>query len=333
MRQFFTGLAAAALFAGCLAAQEPVKHALEQYSVVASASTAEQDAKLQAELQQVVAHAKMVAPMSFVISTPVLGAPYSAEEVTTFTQTLGDGTRIQRANKVLVYRDGQGRTRRESPDAINIADPVTNVTYTLDPKTMTARKLAISVFIGSSSTGADGKIRTEMKLQASGFQPREATAGGAGQIGIVMAAPTTAVAGAVSHVDGAEPIRMQTFDRAVAPPPPPPPPPPAAGDFISAAKGEPLGFQTFDGVAAEGTRRTSTIKAGEIGNDRPIQTVNEVWYAKELQVTVKSARTDPRNGDETVELRNIRRGEPGPDLFQVPASYKLADAGNITDKR
>ena len=42
------------------------------------------------------------------------GAPYSAEAVTETTQTLADGNRIRRENTAKIFRDSQGRTRRES---------------------------------------------------------------------------------------------------------------------------------------------------------------------------------------------------------------------------
>ena len=64
----------------------------------------------------------------------VKGAPYSAEEVNETNQMLADGTRIHRENRTTVYRDSEGRTRRETPDNITITDPVANVTYFLDPK-------------------------------------------------------------------------------------------------------------------------------------------------------------------------------------------------------
>src|SRR5512144_2431125 len=43
----------------------------------------------------------------------VVGAPYSAEGVTTVVQMLGDGTRIERTVRARFYRDSEGRTRRE----------------------------------------------------------------------------------------------------------------------------------------------------------------------------------------------------------------------------
>src|SRR5215211_7597266 len=41
------------------------------------------------------------------------GAPYSAETVVEGTQTLADGNRINRKTTGRVYRDSEGRTRRE----------------------------------------------------------------------------------------------------------------------------------------------------------------------------------------------------------------------------
>src|SRR5205823_1689180 len=43
----------------------------------------------------------------------VKGAPYSATAVTETTQTLGDGNQIIRKSEVTIYRDRDGRTRRE----------------------------------------------------------------------------------------------------------------------------------------------------------------------------------------------------------------------------
>ncbi len=44
---------------------------------------------------------------------PVKGAPYSGNAVTDTTQTLADGNRIVNHTTAAVYRDGEGRERRE----------------------------------------------------------------------------------------------------------------------------------------------------------------------------------------------------------------------------
>ena len=85
----------------------------------------------------------------------VKGVPYSAQIVTESTQTLGDGTRITRKSNGSVYRNGEGRTRREltlgaigpiavegePPHVVFINDPAGGAHYVLDAGSHTARKL------------------------------------------------------------------------------------------------------------------------------------------------------------------------------------------------
>lgn len=77
----------------------------------------------------------------------VAGAPYSAVEVRTSQQVLAAGNTIQRTDKTNVYRDSQGRVRREttrtSPDgqthtSVSISDPVAGTVTELDAKNKTA---------------------------------------------------------------------------------------------------------------------------------------------------------------------------------------------------
>jgi len=102
---------------------------------------------------------------------------------------------------------------------------------------------------------------------------------------------------------------------------------PAAGfgsnDSKYDTRTEELGSRDFDGVQAEGTRRVTTIPAGAIGNERPIETAYERWYSKELQIVVMSKHSDPRFGEQTYRLTNIVRVEPQPDLFVVPSDYTI----------
>jgi TonB family protein len=90
-------------------------------------------------------------------------------------------------------------------------------------------------------------------------------------------------------------------------------------------KNEDLGKQTIEGVVCEGKRTVITVPAGEIGNERPIETVIERWYSPELQLTVMSKHSDPRSGEHTYRLQNIVRSEPSPALFQVPSDYTLKE--------
>jgi hypothetical protein len=81
----------------------------------------------------------------------------------------------------------------------------------------------------------------------------------------------------------------------------------------------------MDGVEVEGTRRKSTIPAGEIGNEKPIDVVSERWYSKELQTVVMSRHDDPRMGETRYRLTHLTRGEPDRALFEVPSDYTIKE--------
>lgn len=93
-----------------------------------------------------------------------------------------------------------------------------------------------------------------------------------------------------------------------------------------ATKTESLGKQMVEGVECEGERAVTTMPAGTIGNDRPIETVNETWYSPELRIMILSKRSDPRFGESTYSVTNITRSEPYAELFQFPSDYKLVDS-------
>jgi hypothetical protein len=87
----------------------------------------------------------------------VQGAPYSAQAVTQFTQTLADGNHIQRTTTASITRDSQGRTRMErvfgtigplsatrgSARTVVIFDPVASMSYVLDTESHTARSTSL----------------------------------------------------------------------------------------------------------------------------------------------------------------------------------------------
>jgi hypothetical protein len=234
----------------------------------------------------------------------VKGAPYSAEAVTEVTQTLSDGNRIVRKSTASIYRDGEGRTRREHtlgsigpfatnvepPQTIFINDPVAGVNYVLDPRTHTARKLPLPRL---ENLPAGAKV--EERVVHS----------------------TTAAVGA----PGERVMIYQNREAGAAGEP---------GPFRAAAQGprpvtESLGKQTIEGVQAEGTRTTITIPAGQMGNERPIQITTERWFSPELQTVVMTKSSDPFVGDTVYRLTNINRSEPARSLFEVPADYKVKE--------
>src|SRR6185436_15863899 len=86
---------------------------------------------------------------------------------------------------------------------------------------------------------------------------------------------------------------------------------------------EQLGTRQIEGVKTTGMRTTTTIPQGRIGNDRPIQIVDERWDSPELGLLIASRYSDPRTGVVDYKLTNINRSEPRADLFTVPSDYTV----------
>ena len=233
---------------------------------------------------------------------PVKGAPYSGNAVTDTTQTLADGNRIVNHMTAAVYRDGDGRERREQsipnigpfaaqgapPVTIFISDPVADVNYSLNPSDNTAIKLPAPPPGAPMPPGAQGGVT----IQRFGAAGGNATAS-------IVASPG--------------PSQVMIYRK--------------SGTAVSSNPPivEQLGTKVVEGVQADGTRTTLTIPAGQIGNDNPIQIVDEVWRSPDLQVIVRSEHSDPRMGTTVYSLQNISRSDPSPDLFQVPSDYTVKD--------
>src|SRR5579872_5604273 len=103
--------------------------------------------QLKMEIQKMTAEAKVIGVTGGVMGPAVKGAPFSADEIRENTQLLGDGTRIHNESKTTVYRDSQGRVRRETPNEISIWDPDAGINYVLNPKTMTGRKMTLTYVV------------------------------------------------------------------------------------------------------------------------------------------------------------------------------------------
>src|SRR5579872_658216 len=73
-------------------------------------------------------------------SGPVTGKPFSATEVHSSQQVLGDGTHVNHTDTSKFYRDAQGRMRSGTDTSVLIFDPVANVIYTLNAHEKTYKK-------------------------------------------------------------------------------------------------------------------------------------------------------------------------------------------------
>jgi hypothetical protein len=231
----------------------------------------------------------------------VTNAPFAADAVTTVTQVLSDGTRIEQSTNARFYRDSTGRVRREqmilglaalnpsgeSRMAITIdPDPGDATAITLDPATRTARTVPrTSVPLGLTLT-ADNTTRSYVvslnglvdSLNSVAAQRRVRT----------------------DATDGARPVSQPE---------------------------ESLGTRQIEGVNAVGRRTKSVIPVGQIGNDRAIEITDERWESPDLKLLIRSHHHDPRTGDVEYRLTNVVRQEQPLDLFMIPPDYTLQEGG------
>jgi hypothetical protein len=218
----------------------------------------------------------------------VKGVPMSGEMMVTRDQTLADGNSIHTQNQTMIYRDAEGRVRREIGFELNtpstgatkrtmivIMDPVSGNRYMLNPENKTAHQMPFR----HGMPGPDGPDGIAIGQK-------------------VVSGPNTAetIAGGGKTWVASDPANLKT---------------------------EQLGTKTINGLQAVGTRMTRTIPAGEIGNTNPIEVVTERWYSSDLQEPLLTTHSDPMMGTMTTKLVNINRGEPDASLFQIPSDYKL----------
>jgi hypothetical protein len=249
-------------------------------------------------------------------------APYSAEVINDYTQMLADGNRIVQHSTGRVYRDKDGRVRREEDRAsgtpsISIVDPIAGVSYFLDPENHIAWKtpgLAGLAIVKKFDAAA-------MTTVLGGPKPRRQPMVAAGVEGVRVEAGDRSAGNVIFEVNGqvAGYRRFDGGDR------------PLDGD-ASAGRvvedlEEALAPRTMEGVSVAGRRLKTTIAAGAIGNEWPLTITSEEWTSPELQILVLTDRKDPRLGDSTYRLLHISRDEPAATLFQVPSDYTIKETG------
>lgn len=222
-------------------------------------------------------------------SDVIKGAPYSADVVNESVQVLSDGNRIVHRTTSRVYRDGEGRTRRETDrlaggvPEISISDPVGGHYYTIDTDAKVARESPGMPRLFGGTVNRNGELEALTVMlngQVSSFVAR-------GGNGVFI----------------------------------------LAGQNSETSAEEKLTPKTIEGLRVEGVRRTTTIPAGTIGNERPIVVTSDTWTSSELKVQVLAESSDPRTGTSAYKLVNVKRGDPPASLFQVPADFNIVQGG------
>jgi hypothetical protein len=285
----------------------------------------------------------------------VKGAPFCAEAQHEQVQWLPDGSggapnRIVRQTAWKICRDGEGRTRQEvernGSTRVYLRDPVARENWVIDPARKTARR--------TGALSIEGLDRESMRdfgerMRDWAREMSERVRRGVESLPPAPPAPPmppVAPALAVPPAPAAPPapvlitrssdaaqreaeVRVIRFPQgsegALADLPAPPAPvlwrartlaPRGAGSVSS------LPPREIEGLRVNGERTTWVIEAGKLGNEKPIQTVREVWTSPELMLTVMSRDFDPRQGEETYRLKAVKRGEPDAALMRVPPDYE-----------
>jgi len=110
----------------------------------------------------------------------VTGAPFSAVAVTETTQTLADGSHITRKTQANLFRDSQGRFRREGTlkgfgplatagqpkSFVVVLDPVAKSTFVLHPDTKVAENLGRPFGNNKGAAGEERRNKAQGKFAA-----------------------------------------------------------------------------------------------------------------------------------------------------------------------
>lgn len=223
--------------------------------------------------------------------------PYIADTEKEVTQVLADGTRITRKTSGHVARDSQGRALREmgaqESGTAGGRPPMPETIMIFDLSAHTIYTLLPSAKMAIKMVLPDTQELAKQMLDTKKAE---------------MAAPKTLQdqPPQSSSEPSAESMARNPF-------------------FSKNTRTESLGEANLEGVITQGKRYTATIPAGAIGNDRPLEVTAERWYSKELQAVVMLRLNDPRKGEATFRLTNIRLDEPPASLFDIPSDYQVQE--------
>ena len=220
------------------------------------------------------------------------GKPIYAEFITEHQQHFPDGNRISTRSRSTVYRDSKGRIRREAqlsvaglPDGaagpamlITIVDQLSGFGFILNPQEMVAHRYLLDAkrasYVARLSAQANGMVVVpDPKPQGGGtsrWLPRalvsnhnRANVNTPAESAMAPKVNGAPAPGDQSGFAGASAMHMdQPFLAAPNP-----------------VRTENLGEQMMMGFRTFGTRVITTLPAGQIGNDRPIDIVSEQWFS------------------------------------------------------
>ncbi len=281
-----------------------------------------------------------------------VGKPFFAEFRTEHQQSFTDGNRISRSTKSSIYRDTLGRIRRESQLSlpgmsagvststfITIVDQKLGYGYVLDPQEMVAHRYELNAPGPSYVARLNAQGNGTSLLSSDPKQPAAPAANSASSAssgtshwrlhafsphhrstqdpaaGPASSVPGQLNSGFLSEDSAASAAPVLRIDQPFLAAPNP-------------VRTENLGEQVILGFKTRGTRVITTLPAGQIGNDRPIDIISEQWFSPDLELVMRSMHRDPWAGEFTTTVTRISRGDQPSPLFEVPVPYKVIDAAN-----
>jgi hypothetical protein len=237
---------------------------------------------------------------AFIGSYPNL--PYSAKSTATSVGSRSDGSVVTHTQETLLYRDAEGRTRSE---------------ITRDSQIMTYRD-------------RQGNSRTMDVTQMYG----------GGKHSVTVADPVEGITFSWTIDEQSAKKQVRVDPSAPRPPKNPTQTTPAYSgpqekdsDTIQVLQSpqhhiESLGAQTVNGVYAEGYRETVLLRDPSTGTDATATT--EQWLSPDLKIVVRKIYSDSRSSNENhpqgavnrIDLTDIGRSDPDPELFKLPKGYE-----------
>jgi hypothetical protein len=231
--------------------------------------------------------------------------PYSAKSIATSTAPSSDGSVSTGTQETLLYRDAEGRTRSEvtlSTQIMTYHDRDGN-TRTVD---LTKMRGGDKHFVTVADPVAGLTFWWTIEEQS-----------GKKQVTLRRSAPrppanSTQTIPARSGPQDYDPNTIKVFQ--------------SGRNHIEA-----LGAQTVNGLYAEGFRQTVLLRDASTGTDKTATT--EEWLSPDLKIVVRKILTDQRFASENfpqgsvqrIELANINRSDPDPELFKLPEGYEVVE--------
>lgn len=231
--------------------------------------------------------------------------PYSAKSTDTWVAPKADGSVISGTQEILLYRDAEGRTRSEI-----MRDTQTMTYHDRDGST---RTMDVTQMYG----GGKHTVTVADPVEGITFSWTIEENSAKKQVTVRRSTPrppanSSQTTPAHSVPQGYDPNTIKVYQ--------------SARNHI-----ETLGGQTVNGLYAEGYRQTTLLRDASTGTDKTATT--EEWLSPDLKIVVRKILTDQRFSSEShpegavhrIDLTNVNRSDPDPELFKLPEGYEVVE--------